>query len=211
MSIFRRYAGAIALIALVGCAGISQSGSWRDPQFAGPAFRSLLVVAASDAQTTRRVVEDSISNTLRQRGVGSSVSYLAVENVSPDDTARIAALPSVQGNASRASADGIVTIRLLRVERAYYDSGPSVGVGVGGGSGGWGGWSGGGIGVSFPFGRSASSGMATLTVEAALTSVASRALVWSATYNLNDPGNVAAVADRISSQIVTDMHKAGVI
>ncbi|MFT3849006.1 MAG: hypothetical protein QM739_10065 [Propionivibrio sp.] len=211
MTTFRRCAGALALAAVAGCAGISQSGNWRDPRFAGPAFRSLLVVAASDAQTTRRVVEDSISNTLRQSGVASSASYPAGDNVPPDETARLVAIPSVQRSANRMSADGIVTVRLLRIAHAYYDTGPTVGVGVGGGSGGWGGWSGAGIGVSFPFGGSTGAGKATLSIEAALTSVASRALVWSATYSMDDPGNAGVVADRISTRIMADMREAGVI
>ncbi|MGC3964410.1 MAG: hypothetical protein QM803_14130 [Rhodocyclaceae bacterium] len=212
MTTLRPWASALALAALAGCAGISQSGTWRDPQFSGPAFRKVLVVVASDAQTNRRILEDTFANTLQQWGVGSAVSYPAGDSVPPDDAARIVVIPSVQGSARTAAADGIVTIRLLRVDRAYYNSGPSVGVGVGGGSGGWGGgWSGGGIGVSFPVGGSSSSGVDTLTVEAALTSRANNRLVWSATYSMNDPGNTAAGAETLSTQIVTDMRKAGVI
>lgn len=211
MTTLRLWVSALSLAVLAGCAGISQSGSWRDPQFSGPAFRKLLVVVASDAQTNRRIVEDTFANTLRQWGVGAAVSYPAGDSVPPDDVARIVAMPSVQGSARTAAADGIVTIRLLRVDRGYFNNSPTVGVGVGGGSGGWGGWSGGGIGMSFPVGGSASNSIDTLTVEAALTSLATNRLVWSATYSMNDPGNTAAGAESLSTQIVTDMRKAGVI
>jgi hypothetical protein len=198
-------------LALTACAGVSQSGSWRDPQFAGPALRSVLVVAAGDAQTQRRIVEDTQGNVLRQWGVRAAVSYTSVDAVKADNATSIAALPAVQSAVRANAADGALVVRVLRVDRAY-NSGPSVGVGVGGGSGGWGGgWSGGGVGISFPIGGGDGSAADSTTVEAAMISTASGKLVWSATYSLNGPLDTGAAAERLSTQIVTDLRKDAVI
>ncbi|MFT4171180.1 MAG: hypothetical protein QM639_01365 [Rhodocyclaceae bacterium] len=212
MRLFRSNAVVLACLALSACAGISQSGSWRDPQFGGPALKNVLVVAAGDAQTQRRIVEDTLSNVLRQWGVRAAVSYTAVDAVKGDNAAGIVGLPAVQAALRSAGADGALVVRVLRVDRGY-NSGPSFGVGVGGGSGGWGGgWSGGGVGVSIPIGGGDGTSAAdATTVEAAMTSMASGKLVWSATYSLNGALDAGAAAERLSRQIVTDLRKDAVI
>lgn len=99
-----------------GCASTRFTSEWRANDYAGPAFRKLLVVGVSRDPIARRVFEDRLVAELVGRGVAATPSYVLAPEDGELDRAVLEKLVAVSG------ADGILTTRLVQVARqtTYY-------------------------------------------------------------------------------------------
>jgi hypothetical protein len=103
----------LALLALLagGCSSTVLRDSWRDPQFAGPPLRSVLVIGVARSQSNRRVFEDGFTQALRNQGVTAAASYPLLPEEGAIGNARI------KGAVAQSGADAVLITRVLRVQR----------------------------------------------------------------------------------------------
>lgn len=102
---------ATALAALLaGCASTSLRSAWFDSTWSGGAFRRVLVVGSGGSFADVRVFEDIFAQRLKAAGVDGVPGYTIIGADAPqDDAAWNAAV-------GRSGADGLLTVRLLRVD-----------------------------------------------------------------------------------------------
>lgn len=98
-----------ALLAFAGCASTVIVGQWQAAA-PGPAFRKLLVVGATHSGKQRVVFEDEMVKALAARGVEAVASHTLIANDNPQATA-------IAEAASRATADGVLSTRVVRVDQ----------------------------------------------------------------------------------------------
>jgi hypothetical protein len=174
----------LALVALItaGCATTTQlTNAWVDPAYQGPPFQKLLVVGIAKTPGDRRTFEDEFSAQLRAGGVETVPSYTVVA----DD--KIVDKSALESAVKEIGADGVIITRVVDVERqtqyspGYVTAVPSVG---------------------YPHGMYdyyGSAGIVTpptaysydvVQVETSLWQTSDAKLVWSATTQTTDPGEL---------------------
>ena len=120
------------LTAVAGCATVSITNQWRDPNWQGPPASHVVVIGISNSETMRRIFEDTFAQQLQAAGISASASYT---QIAPHDTSvRLSDLIKSSG------ADAILVTRVQSVQQRINVSptGPGWG-GPGWGGGGWGG------------------------------------------------------------------------
>ena len=69
-------AAALLAVVAVGCAtGPKVVSAWRDPAYAGPAFKKVAVVGLTQNESTQRVFESAFAMKLREQGVAALASF----------------------------------------------------------------------------------------------------------------------------------------
>ena len=93
-------------------------GTWKNPEYEGPALMKLFVVGVARKQTTRELYETAMAEAVRKQGADAEASYVAV-----GDSKR---LTKSQGRAAieAGNFDGIIFTHVLSVEdRLEYQEG----------------------------------------------------------------------------------------
>jgi hypothetical protein len=119
---------ALGLVALVaGCATVTITNQWRDPNWAGPPASHVVVIGISNSDAMRRIFEDTFVQQLQAAGITAAASYT---QIAPNDTSvKLSDLIKSSG------AEAILVTRVLRVQQRINVT-PS---GPGWGGPGWGG------------------------------------------------------------------------
>ncbi len=197
----------IIFMLLASCAATSLIDSWRNPGLVGHRYHKLLVVNITRNESTRRVFEDVISAELGQRGVTAVPGYTLIAK---DEKAS----KEVMERAVKTSgAEGVLTIQTIKVEQqvgyqpGYVESYPNF-------------W----YPPAFPawnlYGYYGSTTYyeppttymyEVATIQANLFDVASGKLIWAATLQSSEPGNITSVSKDLARLVIEKLIKEGLI
>jgi hypothetical protein len=189
------------LMLLAGCQTTSIQSAWYDTNFRGGPMRKIVVVGSVDSISDGRVFEDIFAEKLRAAGVEGVAGYTVIA-----DEAR-AAEASFATAVANTGAQGLLLVRLLRVDTRTQVSTTLVAGGMG-----WG-W-GGGWGTSFgppmvPVQQVRQYDLAT--VETKLFDVQTKQLVWAATTTTFNPTSVARETPGFADVIIGQLAQRGII
>jgi hypothetical protein len=101
----------LVVLLLAGCASTSITDTWRDPAYQGGQFKRVMVLGVFQQPTVRRTFEDIFSAKLRATGIEAIPSYQALPLDAPP------AEGALGEAATRAGADGLLMVHLLRIDR----------------------------------------------------------------------------------------------
>jgi hypothetical protein len=170
--------------------------TWRDPAFAGPAFRKVFVLGQSARDVTaRRVLEDVL--VARVRGTGSEAvpawRYLPTEGQADE--------PAFNAAIAASGADAVLMVRLVGVDVRTNVSpmllpGPGPGFGWYGFYSGW-------------YAVPQVTQFQIAIVETTLFDVNTRRIVWSGTTETFNPTSVQQDAPGFADLIVGSLQKGG--
>jgi len=177
-----------------GCAPATKlTNAWVDASYKGPPFQNLLVLGISKVPSTRRTFEDEFSAKLRAAGVRAVPGYTVLPENGKVET------PVLAGILKKMGADGAIVARVLDVDRrTAYSPGyvtviPSVGYARG-----FYGFYGSAVAITTP---PTAYQYDVVVVETSLWQTRDATLVWSATTQTTDPGElrkeIAGYADII--------------
>ena len=191
---------ALALLA-AGCQTTSIQSAWYDTNFRGGPMRKIVVVGSVESISDGRVFEDIFAEKLRAAGVEGVAGYTVIA-----DEARAAEAPFAAAVA-KTGAQGLLLVRLLRV-----DTRTQVRTTMVSGGAGWG-W---GSGWGHPFGPSMVpvqqvSQYDLATVESKLFDVQTKQLVWAATTTTFNPTSVARETPGFADVIIGQLAQRGII
>jgi hypothetical protein len=198
----------LALAMLVaGCQTTSIQSAWYDTNFRGGPLRKIVVVGSIDSIADGRVFEDIFAERLRAAGVEGVAGYTVI----PDEAR--AAEATFAAAVAKSGAQGLLLVRLLRVDTRTQVSTTMVPGGMGWGWGGPGAWGG---GWGSPFGPpmvpvSQVSQYDLATVESKLFDVQTRSLVWAATTTTFNPTSVARETPGFADVIIGQLAQRGII
>ena len=191
-----------ALLTLVaGCQTTSIQSAWYDTNFRNGPMRKIVVVGSVDNISDGRVFEDIFAEKLRAAGVDGVAGHAVIPNDARAGEAPFAAAVVKSG------AQGLLLVRLLRVDTRTQVSTTMVSGGMGWGwGGGWG----------SPFGPSMIpvqqvSQYDLATVESKLFDVQTKQLVWAATTTTFNPTTVAREAPGFADVIIGELAQRGII
>ena len=190
-----------ALVALLwACAATSLTNAWKEPDYKGGGFKTLLVIGATESATNRRIFESGFSRALSAAGVEAVASYTVIPQDGKIEEAALRAAVRKQG------LDGVIITRLVRVDKktvytpGYYAGGvPAVGYrnsvyGYYNGA-----WS--------PYARPAEvREYESAVLETSLWNAADEKLVWTATTETFAPSNVKSAADDFSKVMIEELR-----
>jgi hypothetical protein len=186
------------LLALAaGCASTVQH-SWKDPAFAGPAFKKLLVIGVSRSVSNRRAFEQRFVAALQGAGVDGVVSYELIPAMDERANQRVAEA------VAKAGAEGALVTRILRVRREAAATPGYTAFNVHGG--GYGGWYG-GAWTSAPD----ADVYDVITLETTLWNAKADKPVWSGVSEVADPQSLATATDLLAKVLIEKMKADGVI
>jgi hypothetical protein len=117
----------VAVLVLAACASTSLVNQWKDPEYAGHAFRRILVLGVTKQASTRRTFEDEFVSQLKAAGVDAVQSYTVLPEDGQVEEAKLVKAVETVG------ADGVITARLVKAEQktqitpGYYQPVPTVG------------------------------------------------------------------------------------
>jgi len=195
-----------ALAALVaGCQSTSIQSAWYDTSFRGGPMRKIVVVGSVDTVSDGRVFEDIFAARLRAAGVEGIAGYTVI-----GDEARVAEAP-FGAAVAKTGAQGLLLVRLLRVDTRTQVSTTMVPGGMGWGwGGGWGGSWGSPFGPTMvPVQQVSQYDLAT--VESKLFDVQTKQLVWAATTTTFNPTSVARETPGFADVIIGQLTQRGII
>ncbi len=196
----------LALVTLVaGCQTTSIQSAWYDTNFRGGPMRKIVVVGSVNSVADGRVFEDIFAEKLRAAGVEGIAGYTVIADETRGAEAQFATAVANTG------AQGLLLVRLLRVDTRTQVSTTMVPGGMGWG---WGGGWGGGWGS--PFGPSMVPVQQVnqydlATVESKLYDVQTKQLVWAATTTTFNPTSVARETPRFADVIIGQLAQRGII
>ncbi len=198
----------ISVMLLASCATTSLVDTWRNPNLPGRRYEKMLVVNVTRNENTRRVFEDVISAELGQRGIAVVPGYTLIAKEEK-------ANKEVMEKAVKTSgAEGVLTIQTIKVEQqtgytpGYIENYPNF-------------W----YPPAFPtwnlygyYGSSttyyeppSSYTYEVATIQANLFDVASGKLIWAATLQSSEPGNITSVSKDLARLIIEKLVKEGLI
>ena len=196
----------LALVTLVaGCQTTSIQSAWYDTNFRGGPMRKIVVVGSVNSVADGRVFEDIFAEKLRAAGVEGIAGYTVIADETRGTEAQFATAVASTG------AQGLLLVRLLRVDTRTQVSTTMVPGGMGWGwHGGWGG------GWGSPFGPSMVpvqqvSQYDLATVESKLYDVQTKQLVWAATTTTFNPTSVARETPGFAGVIIGQLAQRGII
>jgi hypothetical protein len=195
---------AFAACLLAGCAPATRlTNAWVDPSYRGPPFRSILVLGISQNPGERRTFEDEFSAKLRGAGVNAVPGYTVLpEDGKVEKSVLEAALKKI-------GADGAIVARVLAVDRrTAYSPGyvtviPSVGYARG-----FYGFYGSAMAISTP---PTPYQYDVVVVETSLWQTHDGTLVWSATTQTTDPGELRKEIAGYADIIIGALRERGLI
>lgn len=192
---------------LAGCQSTTSiQSAWYDSSYTGGALKKIVVVASDGTTSDSRVFEDVVVQKLNAAGVVGIPGYSTV----PPDSRRSEG-PFAEAVA-RTGADGVLIVRLLRMDTKTQVStvmmpGPMMGP-YGGFYGGvyGGGFAGAGF---YPSVNVSQYDVASVQVN--LYDVATRRLLWAATTETVNPAEVAKAASKYADLLVEQFRARGLI
>jgi len=193
-----RLLAAVASIALLAaCQSTSIQSAWYDTSYRGGPFKKMVVIASDGTTADSRVFEDIFVQKLTAAGVVAVPGYTTVPPSARKAEAPFAAAVSATG------ADGVIIVRLLRVDTKTQVStvmmpGPMIGP--------WGGFYGPGFygGGFYPVPEVNQYDVAE--VETNVYAVGTHSLVWAATTQTLNPTTVAQEAPGYADLIIAQMR-----
>jgi hypothetical protein len=192
----------LALLTFVaGCQSTSIRSAWFDTNFRGGPMRKIVVVGSVDSVADGRVFEDIFAEKLRAAGVDGVAGHTVIAEDARAGDAEFAAAVAKSG------AQGLLLVRLLRVDTRTQVSTTMVPGGMGWGwGGGWG----------SPWGRTMVpvqqvSQYDLATVESKLFDVQTKQLVWAATSTTLNPTSVARETPGFADVIIGQLAQRGII
>lgn len=187
-----------------GCAPATQlTNAWVDPAYKGPPFGNVLVLGVSRNEGERRTFEDEFSAKLRAAGVKAASGY----TVLPDNGN--VARDVLEGVLEKVGADGAIVARVLDIDRrTAYSPGyvtviPSVGYARG-----FYGFYGSAMAVTTP---PTAYQYDVVVVETSLWQTRDATLVWSATTQTTDPGELKKEIAGYADIIIGALRERGLI
>jgi hypothetical protein len=188
----------LLLALLGGCNTTSLTNAWRDPRYAGPPIRKVLVVADSTSPSVRRVFEDEFAASLGTAGIGAVASYTLIEKDGEVDRA------ALQRAAQAADAQAVFVTRLLLVQQQWDAyAGPYWGPWFGF----YGGYPGAWAGVAGPV----VSQYDVVFAETSLFSVPGDKLLWSGVTRTIAPENLRRETAGFAKVVIDALHKQSVL
>lgn len=188
----------LALVMFVaGCQTTSIQSAWYDTNFRGGPMRKIVVVGSVDAVADGRVFEDIFAEQLRAAGVQGVAGYTVIA-----DEARAGEAPFAAAVANT-GAQGLLLVRLLRVDTRTRVSTTMVPGGMG-----WG-WGSARGPTVVPVQQVTEYDLAT--VESKLYDVQTKQLVWAATTTTFNPTSVARETTRFAGVIIGELAQRGII
>jgi hypothetical protein len=181
------------LMALTGCASISVSNQWKDPNWADPPAANVLVVGITKSETLRRIFEDRFVQQLQSAGLTASASYAQIPAGAASND-QLGALIQSTG------AQAVLTTRVERVERKVNvtPTGPTYG--------GFYGW----YGAAW-----ASTPMVTqydvITLETSVWDVRSGTLIWTATTQNVASNDIPKTTAQLAQTLIPKLKADGIL
>jgi hypothetical protein len=197
-----RYLIAAAAVALLAaCQTTSIQSAWFDSTYKGGTFRKVVVIASDGTTADSRVFEDIFVSKLQAAGVQALPGYTTI----PADARR--AEGPFSAAVAATGADGVVLVRLLRVDTKTQVStmmvpGPMVGP--------WGGFYGPYMAGGF-YAVPDVSQYQVASVETNVYAVATKSLVWAATTQTVNPTTVAKEAPGYADIIIGQLRARGLV
>lgn len=190
-----------SLALLAACQTTSIQSAWFDSTYQGGPFRKVVVLASDGTTADSRVFEDIFVARLQAAGVQAVPGYTTI----PADARRAEGPFSAAVQAT--GADGVILVRLLRVDTKTQVStmmvpGPMVGP--------WGGF----YGPYFAGGFYAVPDVTQYDVASVETNVyatATKSLVWAATTQTVNPTTVAKEAPGYADLIIAQLRARGLV
>jgi len=182
----------VQLALLAGCASVELASSWKDPAFAGPAPRNVLVMGVSRTDTNRRLFEDNFSQSLRAAGLGAVPGYTLIPENGAISNDR------VRQAVAKAGADAVMVTRVQRVEK-HVDVSPSYAPGPY--YGGFYSW----YGTTWGSAPTVSQ-YDVFTLETTLWDLKTQKVVWSGTSKVVDPGDMPTLTGELSKVLIEKMR-----
>lgn len=195
----RRFLTFAALaLALSACQTTSFRSAWYDTSYNGGVLKRIVVIASDGTTSDSRVFEDIFVQKLNAAGVQGVPGYTTIPPGARGSEGPFAAAVAATG------ADGVLMIRLLRVDTKTQVStvmmpGPM-----------WGPWGGfyGGPGW-YPTTDVTQYDIAT--VESNLYQVSTKRLIWAATTETMNPTSVASEAPVFADLLITQFRARGLV
>lgn len=194
-------AAGLALLALLagGCSSTVLRDSWRDPQFAGPPLRSVLVIGVARSQSNRRVFEDGFTQALRDQSVAGTASYPLLPAEGAIGNARI------EGAVAQSGADAVLITRVLRAQRNVQVTPGYVVPGYY--SAGFYGW----YTTAYTTVPPSIEQYEVLTIESTLWDMRTERVVWSGTSESTDVKDVATLTGELAAVLIGKMKEDKVL
>lgn len=189
---------------LVACAAQTKLTTvWADPDHHGPRFRHVLVVGFGEDGASRRVFEEEFVRALKAVGIAAQPSFSLESGVRETDLERVREL------VRRSGADGVLTTRLVGVDKrvSYMPGQVVVAPGLGYRRGFYGYYSS-AIVMSTP---PSTFNYEVVTLETNLWQVVGEDLVWSGTTETFAPENARALAVDFAKVITEALRGRGLI
>jgi hypothetical protein len=185
--------GASAL--LCACVSVQLANSWKDPAFAGPPLRRVLVVGVTQSEVNRRLFEDTFARELGAAGPAAAASHTVLSDnggIGRDE---------IRKAVEKAGADAVLVTRIVRAEK-HVDLAPAAAMPpVGGRFYGW-------------YGSAATMPVeqyTTITLESTLWDVKTEKIAWSATSGTFESQDVEKVTSKLAQVLIAKMRSDGVI
>lgn len=197
-----RTAALIALaLALSACSTTRFTSAWRDPAYAGPPMKKIVVIGVSEEVAARRVFEDGFAQALTAAGVEALPGYRLLPE-KPDRPAE-----QLKEAVAKVGADGVLVARALRTEkRTEYTPGhitvmPSFGYGN------FWGFYGAHAVVTEPRAYE----VQVVTIETNLWPARDGHVLWSALSESTDPSEVARLTKDLSELVIKALREQKLI
>jgi len=191
-----------AALLLAACQSTSIKSAWYDTNYKGGTLGKVVVVASDGTTADSRVFEDIMVQKLTAAGVQAIPGYSTV----PPDARRGEGTFSAAISAT--GADGVLMVRLLRVDTKTQVSTMMV---PGAGWGPYGGFYGGFYGGPGFYPVTDVSQYDVATVETNLYDARTRRLIWAGTTETINPSNVAKEAPGFADLLVTQFRARGLV
>lgn len=188
-----------AAVLAAGCQTTSIRSAWFDTDFAGPAFRKVVVTADIATTADSRTVEDTFVQKLRAAGVDAIAGH-SVQLVGAGTTDA-----SFLAGVEKTGAQGLLFVRLLGVDTRTQVSTTMVPGGVAWGRGGFGNIR------TTPMPVQQISQYELATVETKMFAVQSRQVVWAATTSTVNPRSVERELPAFADLVIGQLKARGVI
>jgi len=194
-----------------GCTTTEFVNRWSDPAYKGPKFQRILVIGMLKDDIKRRAFEDKFSQSITKGNVVGISSYTLMPNIENIDD-KVKLLPFVK----KANADSVLIASLTAIDKkerrvpASVDWVPTMGYGAYNGFYDY-------YGRSYrnmyaPVYQSAYTTTDTIIkIEIRLFAVSTEKLVWAAETESINPGSSQKVINELSSIILKDLKKSGLV
>jgi len=202
MSTLRNFLIAGTALLLAACQSTSIKSAWYDTNYKGGTLRKVVVVASDGTTADSRVFEDIMVQKLSAAGVQAIPGYSTVPAEARQGEGPFSTAISATG------ADGVLMIRLLRVDTKTQVSTMMV---PGGGFGPYGGFYGGFYGGAGFYPVTDVTQFDVATVETNLYDARTRRLIWAGTTETINPSNVAKEAPGFADLLITQFRARGLV